>query len=34
MDCPEILELELSPVFVDHLQTVIGNARVVLAPQE
>ncbi|GAU08018.1 acetate--CoA ligase family protein [Desulfoplanes formicivorans] len=33
MDCPEILELELSPVFVDDQQTVIGNARVVLSPR-
>ncbi len=32
LDCPEIIELELSPVYVDHHQTVIGDARVVLEP--
>ncbi len=30
MDCPEIIELELDPVYVDDTQTVIGDARIVL----
>lgn len=32
MDCPEIIEAELSPVFVDHTQAVVGDAKIVLAP--
>jgi acetyltransferase len=34
LDCPEILELELSPVYVDHLQTIIGDAKAILSPLE
>jgi acetyltransferase len=34
LDCPEILELELSPVYVDHQQTIIGDAKVILEPMK
>ena len=32
MDCPEIIEAELSPVFVDHTPAVVADAKIVLAP--
>jgi acetyltransferase len=32
LDCPEILELELSPIHVDHQQAIISDARVILSP--
>ena len=31
MDCPEIIEAELCPVFVDHYEAVVADARIVLA---
>ncbi|WP_462324148.1 acetate--CoA ligase family protein [Desulfoplanes sp.] len=32
LDCPEIIEAEFSPVFVDDHQTVVGDVKLVLSP--
>ncbi len=32
MDCPEVIELEVCPVYVDHHAAMINDARVVLTP--